>query len=156
MLTGPKRFAPARGRYSFPVWLLLITGCSVGWQGVRAEAPAPASPSGTTREAGHEVLALPFYSVFHNLSFHINGGVTLLGQVTSQRLKSDADKAVKQIEGILRVTETTPGTLLADVKKPGFLERAGDGSFQAHVSILNGSSASRALTPGHGHHDDKT
>jgi hyperosmotically inducible protein len=47
---------------------------------------------------------LPYYGVFDNLAFSVNGGnVTLLGQVTRPTLKSDAENVVKRIEGVTHV-----------------------------------------------------
>ncbi len=56
------------------------------------------------REVRHELITLPFYGVFDNLAFRVDGStVTLLGQVTRPVLKTDAENAVKQIEGVRRV-----------------------------------------------------
>jgi hyperosmotically inducible periplasmic protein len=53
------------------------------------------------REVRHELVMLPWYSVFDNLAYSVNGGrVTLLGQVTNPTLKADAGTAVKGIEGV--------------------------------------------------------
>jgi hyperosmotically inducible protein len=47
---------------------------------------------------------LPFYGVFDNLAFKVDGStVTLLGQVTRPTLKSDAENVVKDVEGVERV-----------------------------------------------------
>jgi hyperosmotically inducible protein len=47
---------------------------------------------------------LPYYSVFDNLSFRVDGNnVVLMGQVTRPTLKSDAENVVKRIEGVERV-----------------------------------------------------
>lgn len=44
---------------------------------------------------------LPYYGVFDNLSYKVDGGtVTLMGQVTRPTLKSSAEKVVKDIEGV--------------------------------------------------------
>jgi hyperosmotically inducible protein len=57
------------------------------------------------REVRHQLLLLPYYSVFDNLAFKVDGDhVTLEGQVTRPTLKSDAEGAVKSIEGISGVT----------------------------------------------------
>ena len=57
------------------------------------------------REVRHQLLLLPYYSVFENLAFRIDGDrVTLEGQVTRPTLKSDAEAAVKSIEGVSSVT----------------------------------------------------
>ncbi len=57
------------------------------------------------REVRHQLLLLPYYTVFDNLAFKVDGDhVTLEGQVTRPTLKSDAEAAVKTIEGISGVT----------------------------------------------------
>jgi hyperosmotically inducible periplasmic protein len=57
-----------------------------------------------TREVRHELVMLPYYGVFDNLAYRVEGGsVTLLGQVARPTLKSDAGKVVKDIEGVTHV-----------------------------------------------------
>ncbi|MCC6366363.1 MAG: BON domain-containing protein [Bryobacterales bacterium] len=52
----------------------------------------------------HELLMLPYYNVFDNLSYQVNGNeVTLYGQVTWPALKSDAGNVVKHIAGVSKV-----------------------------------------------------
>jgi hyperosmotically inducible protein len=52
----------------------------------------------------HKLVMLPYYNVFDEMSFRVDGGqVTLLGQVTQPVLKSDAENAVKHVEGVTRV-----------------------------------------------------
>jgi hyperosmotically inducible protein len=47
---------------------------------------------------------LPYYSVFDNLAYQIQGDTVILrGQVTSPTLKSDAETAVSRIEGVEKV-----------------------------------------------------
>jgi hyperosmotically inducible protein len=56
------------------------------------------------KEVRHELLMLPYLNVFDNLAFKVEGyKVTLLGQVTRPGLKSDAENAVKGIEGVEKV-----------------------------------------------------
>jgi hyperosmotically inducible protein len=56
------------------------------------------------KEVRHELLMLPYLDVFDNLAFKVDGyKVTLLGQVTRPSIKSDAEKAVKSIEGVEEV-----------------------------------------------------
>ena len=56
------------------------------------------------QEVRHRLLMLPYYGVFDDLAFKVDGNtVTLLGEVTQPTLKSDAEKAVKSIEGVGRV-----------------------------------------------------
>lgn len=57
-----------------------------------------------TREVHHELVMLPYYGVFDNLAYRVDGTtVTLLGQVTDPVLKSDAGNVVKRIEGVTKV-----------------------------------------------------
>jgi hyperosmotically inducible protein len=57
------------------------------------------------KEVRHELVMLPFYGVFDNLAYKVDpdGTVTLLGQVSRPVLKSDAENAVKRIEGVEKV-----------------------------------------------------
>ncbi len=53
------------------------------------------------REVRHEILLLPFYDVFDNITYSVSDyTVTLMGQVTNPTLKSEAESAVKHIEGV--------------------------------------------------------
>jgi len=54
----------------------------------------------------HQLLMLPYYNVFDNLTYRVdNGTVTLFGDVTQPWLKRDAENAVKHIEGVTRVDD---------------------------------------------------
>lgn len=63
------------------------------------------APKGDLRDAvRHELVMLPYYSVFDNFEFTVdNGTVTLMGEVTRPILKSDAGNAVKRIPGVTMV-----------------------------------------------------
>jgi hyperosmotically inducible periplasmic protein len=53
------------------------------------------------REVRHELLMLPYYTVFDDLAYEIHGyDVKLRGEVTQPVLKTDAENAVKRIEGV--------------------------------------------------------
>ncbi len=70
----------------------------------RAIEPGTAAQARIVREVHHELWMLPYYGVFDNLSYRVEGyTVTLLGQVTRPTLKSDAERAVKNIEGVEKV-----------------------------------------------------
>lgn len=65
---------------------------------------SPQAVARIQKEVRHELVMLPFLTVFDNLAFQVNGyDVTLLGQVTNPTLKSDAENVVKKIEGVERV-----------------------------------------------------
>ena len=49
---------------------------------------------------------LPYFGVFDNIAFKVDGyNVTLLGQVVRPVTKSDAESAVKHIEGVEKVDD---------------------------------------------------
>src|SRR5437899_5956485 len=57
-----------------------------------------------TKEVRHQLVMLPWYSVFDNLAYRVEGDkVTLYGEVTRPVLKSDAETVVKGIEGVTTV-----------------------------------------------------
>jgi len=79
---------------------LLILGLGIAG----AQPPGGAAQDRIVREVRHELVMLPYYGVFDNLAYTVNGtSVTLLGQVTRPTLKSDAESAVKRIEGVSNV-----------------------------------------------------
>ncbi len=56
------------------------------------------------RQVRHELVMLPYYGVFDNLAFKLNGRtVTLLGQVARPSLKSSAERVVRDVDGIENV-----------------------------------------------------
>ena len=74
-----------------------------------AIAPAVASAQGydnpqLQKKVRHELVMLPYYGVFDNLAYSINGGtVTLYGQVVRPSTRSDAEHRVRKIPGVTRV-----------------------------------------------------
>jgi hyperosmotically inducible periplasmic protein len=76
-----------------------------------AVAAGTAAPQGTAaeeaqiaKEVRHVLVLLPYYSVFDNLEYRVDGSkVTLLGQVVNPVLKDDAGRAVKRVEGVAQV-----------------------------------------------------
>jgi len=56
------------------------------------------------KEVRHQLIMLPYFGVFDDLGFTVDGGtVTLTGEVTRPILKSDAANVVKGIEGVTSV-----------------------------------------------------
>lgn len=85
----------------FPAVLLIAS--AVWGQGNQMQAP-PQAEQRIQREVRHQLLLLPYLTVFDNLSYKVEGyKVTLMGQVTRPVLKSDAQNVVKKIEGVEKV-----------------------------------------------------
>jgi hyperosmotically inducible protein len=71
---------------------------------MQRDQPSVRSQERIQKEVRHELLMLPWFGVFDNISYKVDGyNVTLYGQVVRPSLKSDAENAVKHIEGVERV-----------------------------------------------------
>lgn len=64
------------------------------------------------QEVRHQLVLLPFYSVFDNLEFSVKDDtVTLMGQVVRPALRPDAEAAVKHLEGAAQVMNEVTGLI---------------------------------------------
>jgi hyperosmotically inducible periplasmic protein len=85
--------------------LLLVAAVSVLCLPLSAQREvSPQAEQRIQKEVRHELVMLPYLSVFDNLAFKVDGyDVTLLGQVVNPSLKSQAENVVKRIEGVEKV-----------------------------------------------------
>ena len=111
-----------------------------------------AGQSNLVREVRHELVLQPYYGVFDNLSFRVDGSaVTLMGQVTNPVLKDDAGKAVKRIEGVTSVNnqievlplspmdqQTRLAVFRSIYSSPGFEKYAYQAVPPIHIIVKNG------------------
>ncbi len=92
---------------SFSVILILFVLATLSAaqdQMAQRDQPTARSQDRIQREVRHELLMLPYFGVFDNIAYKVDGStVTLLGQVVRPSLKSDAGNAVKHIEGVENV-----------------------------------------------------
>jgi hyperosmotically inducible protein len=57
-----------------------------------------------TEQVRHKLAMIPWYSVFDNLAYQVDGDtVTLMGQVRRPVIKNEAESSVKHIEGVKEV-----------------------------------------------------
>lgn len=69
-----------------------------------ATVTTPQSNSRLAKQIRKKLVTLPYYGVFDNLAYRIDGGtVTLFGQVVKPSTKTDAARSVARIEGVSRV-----------------------------------------------------
>lgn len=93
-------------KHRLPVLLasLLVLVTLGAAQDAQRDQPSAKSQERITKEVRHELLMLPYFGVFDNIAYKVEGyNVTLLGQVVRPTLKSDAENAVKHIEGVEKV-----------------------------------------------------
>ena len=115
-------------RKSQPLGVLLVVAALMALSSSPSFAQGKVIPGGQPgsgnyeawlkQEVRHQLLEVPWYSVFGNLAFQVNGSeVTLLGQVVNPTLKIDAGTAVKNIEGVTKVNnniEVLPNSPMDD------------------------------------------
>ena len=82
----------------------LVTVAVLGLLVPGAVFAADRQMSRTENEVRHELVMLPYYGVFDNLTFQVDGGkVILMGQVARPSLKTSAERVVKNVEGVTSV-----------------------------------------------------
>ena len=85
-------------------WVPLLTLVAAMGAASANQAGSSRGADRITREVRHELVMLPYYGVFDNLAYRVDGStVTLMGQATRPTLKSDAENVVKRIEGVEHV-----------------------------------------------------
>jgi hyperosmotically inducible protein len=104
------------------------------------------------REVRHELTMVPWYSVFDIMKYSVSGNeVTLTGEVVQPTVKTDAENAVKHIEGVEKVNdqiEVLPPSQFDDqirraeyraIYSQGTLSRYGLGALQSiHIIVKGG------------------
>ena len=84
--------------------LFLLLPVAAFSQNADRSQPSAKSQDRISREVRHELLMLPYFGVSDNIGYRVEGDtVTLIGQVVRPVLKSDAENAVKHIEGVDKV-----------------------------------------------------
>lgn len=88
------------GKFSMVLTAALLAGPSLfGASG--AVDGSDRSREALEKKIRKELVTLPFYNIFDNLSFRVEDGkVTLMGQASRPTLRSDAERVVKRIEGV--------------------------------------------------------
>ena len=79
----------------------IAVACLLAAQATAADKTPEDKQATLIRQVRHELVMLPYYGVFDNLSFKLNGRtVTLMGQVVRPSLKPDSGRVVAQVEGV--------------------------------------------------------
>jgi hyperosmotically inducible periplasmic protein len=80
---------------------LILTGITVAALAQMPSLVAQDRAKDVRQEIRHELLQLPYYSVFDFLAFKYDRGTAeLMGYAYSPNLKQDADRAVKRVAGV--------------------------------------------------------
>ncbi len=91
------------------------------------------------KQIRHELLMLPYYGVYDNLEFRIDGErVTLLGQVLRPSTRTDAAKRVKKLEGVTSVVnqiEVLPASPMDDHLRRRLFRAIYSSPFLNHYAI---------------------
>ena len=132
---------------------LLLGMLTLASSGLWATPVPPPTPTEKLAKAvRHELVMLPYYSLFDNLSFRVEGDkVTLMGQVTRPTLKTSAERVTQRVAGVSKVVnqiEVLPlspfdsrirmAVLRALFRQPA-LQRYGMGALPSiHIIVKNG------------------
>jgi hyperosmotically inducible periplasmic protein len=133
--------------------LAMTLGLALQSASTLAQNQEPKAQQNMIKEIRHQLVLLPYYSVFDNLSFRIEGSkVILLGQVVRPTLKSDAGAAVKSVEGVSSVQndiEVLPNSPMDDqlrravyraiYSEPGLSRYALSAVPSIHIIVKNGN-----------------
>lgn len=95
-------------RSALAVPLMLVMALALGAAGASAQSRATQDQANynawLTGQVRHSLAMLPWYGVFDNLEYSVQGNeVMLYGQVVRPITKSDAAGAVKRLEGVAKV-----------------------------------------------------
>ena len=134
---------------------LLVLALSALAGDVPARSAAELSPQARlAKQVRHELVMLPFYSVFDSLEFAIDGSdtVVLSGQVVRPTLKSSAENVLRRVEGVGKVVnniEVLPlspfddrlrlATYYAIYSRPGLDRYALQAIPPIHIIVKNGN-----------------
>ena len=113
------------------------------------------APQWLEREVRHELIMLPYYGVFDNLNYKVDGArVELFGEVSRPTLKSDAERVVARIEGVdtvinqIEVLPVSPNddrirvAVYRAIFRDSVLQRYGLGAVPPiHIIVKNGNVA---------------
>jgi len=116
------------------------------------------------KEVRHQLVLLPYYSVFDNLAYKVEGDKVILeGQVVRPTLKADAEAAVKSIEGVSTVAnniEVLPLSPMDDqIRRAVYRAIYGDTALfrygtsavpSIHIIVKNGSVTLEGVTDNEG------
>ena len=84
--------------------LLLALSASAVWAADAVAQGRGGDRAQVEKKVRSELVTLPYYGVFDNLAYEVNGGtVTLYGQVVRPSTRSDAERRVARLAGVARV-----------------------------------------------------
>lgn len=92
------------GRY---LAAMLLAGAGIAGASSHGQSPAePRTDTDLTNAVRHEIVMYPKYSVWDDVSFRVsNGQVQLTGEVSQPYKKSDLERLVRNIPGVVGVSD---------------------------------------------------
>lgn len=105
MRIGTNKIKRTRHFYSpLAVALVVVMALFASTLSYGASSDAARELTPLERHIRHEIVTLPFYNVFDNLTFQVNGStVILMGQTTRPSLKKSAENVVARLDGVTKV-----------------------------------------------------
>jgi len=141
------RSHPLRRFFVWTVTVALVCfGCYAAFAGQTSTTKKPQNPKemlppSLSSEIHHQILLLPFYSVFDSINFTLEGRqVTLTGQVVRRTLKENAEAAVKSIDGVdtvVNLIEVLPVSASDDDLRNAIYRSLYEDPSLAHYAVQN-------------------
>lgn len=135
-------------------WAALAAGMiAMGGLCAYGSANPRTGPVDIPSEVQHRLLSLPYYTVFDNLAYRVDGTqVTIMGQVVNPALPDEAVSAVKEVPGVTTVINDIqilpPSSMDARIRRAVFRAIYGDPALQRygeptvpsiHIIVDNGT-----------------
>jgi hyperosmotically inducible protein len=93
-------------RHRVTALTFVLVALAAGFPGYAQKDSSKPLGDSIVREVRHVLVQIPYFSVFDNLEYSVNGSVvTLNGQVTFDTVKHEAVNAVKGIDGVTQVID---------------------------------------------------
>jgi hyperosmotically inducible protein len=104
-MTLPKNWFSTRLPIAALALLTLFASANLAQAAVgQTQGGSAVGEYGLSQQVRHQLLMLPWYSVFENLGYQVKGSeVILSGQVLTDTTKHDAERRVKAIAGVTKV-----------------------------------------------------
>ncbi len=139
-------------RISAGIVIAAMTFAGPGWLAAGGSKNDATPQDALSNHVRHELVTLPYFSVFDDLSYRVDGStVTLFGEVTRPILKSSAESVVKHVEGVTQVVNNIdvlpPSPLDDQIRMRTYRAIFGYGSLQRyamgaipsiHIIVKNG------------------
>jgi hyperosmotically inducible periplasmic protein len=127
---------------NFMILAIAVFGFSL--TDVSAQSARKAAPRTIEQKVFKEIIKLPYYGLFDNIKYQVNGGTVILsGKVYSLGLRKSAERVVKKIDGVESVVnnieELPPSSFDDQIRRQLIREFSRTGGLYRYLQGVNPS-----------------